>query len=57
LEGGKDIAHQRPIQLGQVMGNEYVVLDGIKAGDRVVVSGTQMLGDGVPVSATEAAGP
>ncbi len=56
-EGGKDIAHQRPIQLGQVNGNEYVVLDGIKAGDRVVVSGTQMLGDGVPVSATEAAGP
>ncbi len=55
-EGGKDIAHQRPVRLGQVLGNEYEVLDGIKAGDRVVVSGTQMLGDGVPVSATEATG-
>lgn len=55
-EGGKDVVHQRPIQLGQVVGNEYVVLSGIKAGERVVVSGTQMLGDGVPVSATEAAG-
>lgn len=53
---GKDVAHQRPIRLGQVVGNGYVVLDGIKAGDRVVVSGTQLLADGVPVTATEAAG-
>jgi RND family efflux transporter MFP subunit len=55
-DNGKDVAHQRPIQLGQVVGNDYVVLDGIKAGDRVVVSGTPLLADGVPVTATEAAG-
>ena len=55
-ENGKDVAHQRPIQLGQVVGNDYVVTDGIKAGDRVVVSGTQLLADGVPVTATEATG-
>ena len=31
------------------MGNDYVVLDGVKPGDKVVVSGTQFLIDGVPV--------
>ena len=54
-EGGKDIVHQRPVQLGQVVGNDYVVLGGIQSGERVVVSDTQMLGDGVPVNPTEAA--
>lgn len=54
-QNGKEVARQVPIQLGQVVGNDYVVLQGIKPGDRVVVSGTQMLADGVPVQATEAA--
>lgn len=54
-QGGKDVARQRPIQLGQLIGNDYVVLSGINSGDKVVVSGTQMLADGMPVNATEAA--
>ncbi len=54
-QNGKDVARQRPIQLGQVIGNDYVVMNGISAGDKVVVSGTQMLADGMPVNATEAA--
>jgi multidrug efflux pump subunit AcrA (membrane-fusion protein) len=54
-QNGKDVARQRPIQLGQVIGNDYVVLNGINSGDKVVVSGTQMLADGMPVNATEAA--
>ena len=54
-ENGKEIVHQVPIQLGQTVGNNYVVLGGIKAGDKVVVSDTQMLRDGMPVKATEAA--
>ena len=28
---------------------DYAVLDGVKPGDKVVVSGTQFLVDGVPV--------
>jgi len=48
-EGGKLVAHQKPLQLGDMMGNDYVVLDGIKPGDKIVVSGTQFLVDGVPV--------
>jgi len=41
--------HQKPLQIGQIVGNNYVVLDGVKPGDKVVVSGTQFLIDGVPV--------
>jgi multidrug efflux pump subunit AcrA (membrane-fusion protein) len=49
-EKGALVARQRPLRLGEIVGNDYVVLDGIKAGDRVIVSGTQFLRDGAPVS-------
>ena len=49
-EGGKTVARQRAVKLGDVIGNDYVVLDGIKPGDQVIVSGVQMLADGVPVA-------
>ena len=43
------VARQRPVRLGPIVGNDYVVLDGIKAGDRLIVSGAQSLADGMPV--------
>jgi len=46
---GSYVAHQKPLKLGEIAGNDYVVLDGIKPGDKVVVSGTQFLVDGMPV--------
>ena len=46
---GGYVVHQKPLQVGQIIGNDYVVLDGIKPGDKVVVSGTQFLIDGIPV--------
>lgn len=46
---GGFVVHQKPLQVGQIVGNDYVVLDGIKPGDKVVVSGTQFLVDGIPV--------
>jgi len=48
-QNGKMVARQRPLRLGEMAGNNYVVLDGIKPGDKVVVSGTQFLVDGAPV--------
>jgi RND family efflux transporter MFP subunit len=48
-EGNKLVARQRQLQLGEMVGNDYVVLGGLKAGDRVIVSGTQMLADGALV--------
>ena len=46
---GGYVVHQKPLQIGQIVGNNYVVLDGVKPGDKVVVSGTQYLIDGIPV--------
>ena len=50
-KGNALVARQRRISLGQMMGNDYAVLDGIKAGDRVIVSGVQYLVDGAPIVA------
>jgi RND family efflux transporter MFP subunit len=44
------VARQRPLKVGDIVGNDYVVLEGIKEGDRVIVSGTQFLRDGAPVT-------
>ncbi|HTM35380.1 MAG TPA: efflux RND transporter periplasmic adaptor subunit [Terriglobales bacterium] len=49
-ENGKIVARQKMLHLGEMIGNDYVVLDGIGAGDKVIVSGTQFLTDGAPVS-------
>jgi RND family efflux transporter MFP subunit len=46
---GMLIAHQRPLRLGETVGNDYAVLEGVKPGDKVIVSGTQYLVDGAPV--------
>jgi len=43
------VARQRAVHVGQLRGNEYVVADGLKAGDRLIVSGVQKVGDGAPV--------
>jgi RND family efflux transporter MFP subunit len=45
------IAHQRPVQIGELIGNDYVVVGGLNAGDKVVVSGIQKIGDGAPIKA------
>ena len=57
--GGKMVAKQRAIKVGPIAGNNYPVLDGIKPGERIVVSGTQKLADGAPIQAAAdpAAGP
>ena len=48
-QNGKLVAHQKPLQVGEIVGNDYVVLNGLKPGDRVIISGTQFLVDGAPV--------
>jgi RND family efflux transporter MFP subunit len=47
--GNGSVAKQRAISLGDTIGNDYAVTDGLKAGDKVIVSGTQFLVDGMPV--------
>jgi RND family efflux transporter MFP subunit len=48
-QGGKYVAKQRPITVGDTVGNDYAVLGGLKNGEKVIVSGTQFLVDGAPV--------
>lgn len=47
--GGSFVARQKPLKIGQTVGNDYEVQDGIKPGDKVIISGTQFLMDGAPV--------
>lgn len=46
---GHFLAKQHPVVLGDATGNAYAVKNGLKAGDRVIISGTQFLVDGAPV--------
>jgi RND family efflux transporter MFP subunit len=48
-QNGKTVAHQKPLRVGEMVGNDYAVLEGIRVGDKVIVSGTQFLVDGMPV--------
>jgi len=38
------------LQVGDLAGNDYVVLDGLKPGDRLITSGIQLLTDGMKVT-------
>lgn len=48
-EGASTIARQRSLQLGDILGNDYTVIQGINPGDHMIVSGLQFLQDGMPV--------
>jgi RND family efflux transporter MFP subunit len=43
------VARQRPIDVGELRGNDYIVKSGLAAGDQLIVSGIQKLADGAPV--------
>jgi RND family efflux transporter MFP subunit len=49
-EGGKGlVARQRSVQLGPVVGNNYTIIGGLKAGEKLIVGGIQKIRDGAPV--------
>lgn len=48
--GKSQVAHQKVLTLGEMIGNDYVVLDGLKSGDRIVIEGAQSLVDGATVT-------
>lgn len=45
----QQIVRQRSVQLGDVQGQSYQVIDGIKAGEQVAVSGILRLKEGAPI--------
>jgi RND family efflux transporter MFP subunit len=55
--GAATMAHQRALDLGPLVGNDYVVLKGLTAGESLIVSGVQKIGDGMPVAPQPAGAP
>jgi RND family efflux transporter MFP subunit len=47
------VAKQKPVQLGEIIGNEYVVQGGLQPGEQLIVSGLQKIRDGAPVMAAK----
>ena len=50
-DGGATVARQRPVTVDGIVGNDYVVSDGLAPGARLIVGGIQKIGDGAPVAA------
>ncbi|HKF47898.1 MAG TPA: efflux RND transporter periplasmic adaptor subunit [Terracidiphilus sp.] len=48
-QDGHFIATQTPVVLGDTVGNSYSVTSGLSSGDKVIVSSTQFLVNGMPV--------
>jgi len=48
-------ASQRPVKVGRIVGNDYVVQSGLEAGQRIVVSGVQKLAHGAPIAPMDGA--
>jgi multidrug efflux pump subunit AcrA (membrane-fusion protein) len=46
-DGGM-VARQRPLEVGPVVGDSYIVRSGLSAGDRLILGGTQKIGAGAP---------
>jgi RND family efflux transporter MFP subunit len=51
------LAKQKPVQLGEIIGNDYVVQSGLTVGEQLIVSGLQKIRDGAPVMAAPPASP
>ena len=49
-DAGGFVARQHVVKLGELRGNDYVLLEGLKPGDRLIVSGVQKVRDGAPVT-------
>ena len=47
---GATVAHQRAVEPGPIVGNDYVVKSGLKPGEKLIVSGVQKIRDGAPVT-------
>ena len=51
------VARQKPIAVGEIVGDDYVVHSGLKTGEQIIVSNLQKIGDGAPVRPVPADAP
>ena len=50
LVNAQGMVEVRPVALGETVGSRWIVEQGLKAGDRVIVEGLQFIGPGMPVT-------
>jgi RND family efflux transporter MFP subunit len=48
-QGETAVARQKGVTLGPLVGNDYVVLDGLRPGEQLITGGLQKIRDGAPV--------
>lgn len=51
----QQVVSQRPVKLGNLQGNSYVVLEGVKSGEKIATSNILKLTDGAPIQPEPAA--
>lgn len=51
-ENGKNIAHKKPVQIGELYGDRLEIKSGLQAGDQVIIEGFQGLYDGQNITLT-----
>ena len=49
IVGAKDVAESRPVQVGALEGDSWIIRGGLAPGDRVIVDGLQKVRPGAPV--------
>jgi RND family efflux transporter MFP subunit len=47
--GGRLVAEQRLVKLGEIVGNDVIVTGGLQPNERIVISGVQKLANGAPI--------
>jgi membrane fusion protein (multidrug efflux system) len=50
LVGADNKANIRPVKVGDRVGEQWIITDGVKAGERVIVEGVQKVKEGTPVN-------
>jgi membrane fusion protein, multidrug efflux system len=55
VAGGDGKVTQRPVKTGEQVGNIFIVNEGLKAGEKIVVEGVNKLREGIPVNASSPA--
>ncbi|WP_426805923.1 HlyD family secretion protein, partial [Stenotrophomonas sp. SrG] len=53
VDGKDNKVEVRPVKVSRALGRKWLVEDGLKPGDKVIVEGLQKFQPGMPVQATE----
>ena len=53
LVNEKNQAESRPVQVGEWSGDAWIITDGLKGGERIIIDGLMKLGPGAPVKVAQ----